>query len=294
MREGFLRPFGPSLLCCILMGCQATESVANLQSTPASNPAQFSIPEGAPGSGKSKATPSATWIDARKVGPGVTEPGTRINIGPPNTYDWDSVRTDTRAWRFTCRPFKCAEQSAVYVTAETNFSGRPDKSYLEKYLKEKIPKDIRDQNSRSLIESNGQVGYALLSSRISQIKGFPAIVVEARKSSGGSSDSIIRSYIFATYAVIRVDSISLQATVARLYSDAVLSGLEIMDKPAAEGHAKVVSGPHLVVLDGAAGSMPVFSANSIPPADRNVQPRATIRAGQSTRPLNPSDPMSRR
>jgi hypothetical protein len=158
-------------------------------------------------------------------------------------------------------------------------------------MREIIPKEIRDQNVRSLSASNGQVGFELLNSRISEVKGFPAIVIEARKRSGTSSDSIIRSYIFTTYALIRVDSISSQAQVARTYSTAVISGLDIRDLPA---QGAITIGPHLVVLDGAAAAMSIFSADAIPPADRNVAPRVSLIGGRPTGPYVPSDPTSRR
>jgi hypothetical protein len=290
MRKHFVVYLGAFLSSGILAGCQATEP-ASLQPVAGGSLVQGSVSENSSQRVESRLGTTVAIADARKIGPGATEPGTRITVSPPNLNDWDSVRTETRAWRFTCKPFRCADQTAVYVTAETNTNGRLGRAQLEKYMRETIPKEIRDQNIRSLSASNGQVSFELLNSRISEIKGFPAIVIEVRKRSGASSDSIIRSYIFTTYALIRVDSISSQAQVARNYSTAVISGFDIMDLPA---QGAIIVGPHLVVLDGSAAAMSIFSAEAIPPADRNVSPQVSLRGGRPSGPYIPSDPTSRR
>ena len=156
--------------------------------------------------------------------------GTRTVVQAPDKEKWLARRVGARTLIFTCKPLACAEASVVVAaTAPSPTVRSPDPQALERLAKVGLPSLIEAQNVSLSANSDGYQKIEKLSSRVTAVRGFPAIVVDTRESGTGRPVFKVRFVVFAGAALIDVQSISRSRDLARRNGEDFINGFVIED-----------------------------------------------------------------
>lgn len=167
-------------------------------------------------------------------GPGV--PGTRVTIKNPNPEKWTFTQSAAQvktsgllAW--SCKPLACsAERSAVVGTFGKSPTRTPDKEALARAAK-LLAVQTKAQDMVMEAASEGDERITPLTNGVTEVRGYPAIMAEAKKTTRGKTDYIYRSDIFVGLTMVRLISVSSVRAEAKRHFDEFAEAMEILDVP---------------------------------------------------------------
>ena len=163
------------------------------------------------------------------VGP--EHPGTRVRYKSPDPQKWIGGQSlgDKRA-TFRCRPLACPELSIVSIRTSASPTRSPDPQALQKFAQESAQREMTKAEEASAEGGNRVRDLSLLSTRVANVKNFPAVHWEYQGSSADNKTVyIVRKMMFAGNSAIDIISSSLGLEVARRNSNDFVGVLEIED-----------------------------------------------------------------
>jgi hypothetical protein len=162
------------------------------------------------------------------------KPGTRITIRNPNVQKWAAARqtgqpSPTKVSVWVCRPLACASGNAMVGTElGTSPTRNPDRKALEKAA-HLLAVQTRSQDMMMDAASEGDDRIAPLSSKVTDIRGYPAIIAESKRTSRGKASFIVRGELFIGLARVRLVAASSDRADAKRYFDEFVAAMEIVD-----------------------------------------------------------------
>ena len=163
------------------------------------------------------------------VGP--ENPGTRVRGKAPDPQKWvGSQNFGDKRWVYRCRPLACPELSIVTIRTAQSPTRSPDPQALHKFAQENAEREMTQAEQASTEGGNRVRDLSLLSTRVANVKNFPAVHWEYRGSSADNKTVyIVRKMVFAGNSVIDVISSSLGLEVARRNSNDFVAVMEVED-----------------------------------------------------------------
>jgi hypothetical protein len=160
-------------------------------------------------------------------------PGTWIKLVNPNPSKWAGTAGRIRGQAlpisiFACKPLACAGAASVAVQIGDSPTRHPDKTALEKAAK-LLPTQAKAQDLMMEAASDGDERIASLSSAVTQIRGYPAIVAENKRTSRGKAQFIFRGDLFIGQALVKIVSASSTRSEARRNFDEFTGVMDIVD-----------------------------------------------------------------
>jgi hypothetical protein len=196
------------------------------------------------------------------LGPGMSMPGTRVTLKSPNAEKWAVTQTAAQAKAnnmqvWACKPLACAaERSVVAGTFGKSPTRNPDKEALARAAR-LLAVQTRAQDLVMDAASEGEERITPLASGVTEIRGYPAITAESKKTYGrGKTDYIYRGDVFVGLTMVRLISISSTRAEAKRNFDEFAEAMEILDVPPPASNTAPPAGP--AALSG-------NEANSAPP-----------------------------
>jgi hypothetical protein len=181
-------------------------------------------------------------------------PGTKITVRNPNDAKWMAIRPagqtkTTNMMMWVCRPLACASgQAAVGAQNSPSPTRHPDRKALEKAAK-LLAVQTRAQDMMAEAASEGDERIAALSSRVTDVRGYPAIIAESKRTSRGKASFVIRGELFIGLFRVRLISTSSDRAEAKRNFDEFAEAMEIVDvEPGQPGPAPELPPPS--ALDG--------------------------------------------
>ena len=162
-------------------------------------------------------------------------PGTKITVRNPNNAKWVAIRpanqpkTATNMMMWVCRPLACASgQAAVGAQNSPSPTRHPDRKALEKAAK-LLAVQTRAQDMMAEAASEGDERITALSSRVTDVRGYPAIIAESKRTSSGKASFVIRGELFIGLFRVRLISTSSDRAEAKRNFDEFADAMEIVD-----------------------------------------------------------------
>jgi hypothetical protein len=171
------------------------------------------------------------------------KPGTRITLRNPNDAKWMAVRqagqpkaTSMTMW--LCRPLACASgQAAVGAQNSPSPTRHPDRKALEKAAS-LLAVQTRAQDMMMEAASEGDERITALSSKVTDVRGYPAIIAESKRTNRGKANFVMRGELFIGLFRVRLVSTSSDRAEAKRNFDEFAAAMEIVDvEPAQPGQA---------------------------------------------------------
>jgi len=180
-------------------------------------------------------------------------PGTRITVRNPNNAKWMAVQAPgqskgTPMW--ICRPLACASgRAAVAAQNGPSPTRYPDRKALEKAAS-LLAVQTRAQDMMMEAASEGDERVTALSSRVADVRGYPAIIAESKRTNRGKASFLLRGELFIGLIRVRLISSSTDRAEAKRNFDEFVAAMEIVDvEPGQPGQAPDAPAP--AVLDSA-------------------------------------------
>jgi hypothetical protein len=160
-------------------------------------------------------------------------PGTSIKVANPNPQKWNNPvqpsgpRTaNTRV--YVCKPLACAGAAAVGILTGASPTRHPDRAALEKAAK-LLPTQAKAQDMMMEAASEGDERQMSLSSKVTEARGYPAIVAEVKRTTRGKARYIMRGDLFIGTMLVKVISISTTREEAKRNFDEFVNVMDIAD-----------------------------------------------------------------
>jgi hypothetical protein len=161
-------------------------------------------------------------------------PGTKITLRNPNDSKWMAVRPagqqkTTNMLFWVCRPLACASgEAAVGAQNSPSPTRHPDRKALDKAAK-LLAVQTRAQDMMAEAASEGDERITALSSRVTDVRGYPAIVAESKRTSRGKASFVMRGELFIGLFRVRLISTSADRAEAKRNFDEFTAAMEIVD-----------------------------------------------------------------
>jgi hypothetical protein len=159
-------------------------------------------------------------------------PGTKITVRNPNTAKWMAVQMPgqpkgTPMW--VCRPLACGSgRAAVAAESSPSPTRSPDRKALEKAAN-LLAVQTRAQDMMMDAASEGDERVAPLSSRVTDIRGYPAIIAESKRTNRGKASFVMRGELFVGLIKVRLVSSSGERAEAKRNFEEFVAAMEILD-----------------------------------------------------------------
>lgn len=161
--------------------------------------------------------------------PSADNPGTSVRITNADPTKWDGRRISAaRASIFACRPLACADRALVLVQTLRAPTRDPDPKALEKAAK-MLPAQTRAQNAILEVASDGNESVEALSSKVTKLKGFPAVLAESKRHGRGKPIYTTTGHVFAGYTHVKIVSESIDREQAKRHFEDFLAAIAIED-----------------------------------------------------------------
>jgi hypothetical protein len=188
---------------------------------------------------------------------------TSVRIQNPNPSKWTAVRLTNQprtnnelGW--LCKPLACAGKAYVVAQLAQSPTRHPDRKALEKAAK-LLATQTKAQDMMMEAVSEGDERVTPVSSRVTEIRGYPAILAESKRTSNGKQSYVLRGHLFVGQALVRLVSASTDREEAKRHFDSFVTAMEITDvTPSAPPPAQAPSAP--VALDEATPPAPAATA----------------------------------
>lgn len=165
------------------------------------------------------------------VVPTAERPGTSIKVSNPNVGKWTVFQPTQRrsnARFYACKPMACAADAMVAINTAPSPTRNPDRIALEKAAK-LLPAQARAQDIMMEAASEGDERQVSLSSKVTEMRGYPAIIAEVKRTTRGKVRYIMRGDLFVGNILIKVVSISSTREEAKRNFDEFVVAMEIVD-----------------------------------------------------------------
>lgn len=136
----------------------------------------------------SAATQSPLFAQSEPPKPGaapaapVPAGGIRVTVRPPVDWVKRELRTgNVMTQVYVCKALACFNPSSVSVKSVPTLARHPDPRALEALAKTTLPKMILAQSASQMILSDGKIVTKILSSKVTELAGYPAIIMETSK-----------------------------------------------------------------------------------------------------------------
>src|SRR6185436_1952004 len=106
----------------------------------------------------------------------------------------------------------------------------PDRTALEKMAKF-MPAQARAQDAMMEVASDGEDRITPLSSKVTEVRGYPAILSETKRTSRGKVRYNLRGDLFVGTMMVRVLVMAPDLKSARQHFDSFVAALDIVDVP---------------------------------------------------------------
>jgi len=174
--------------------------------------------------------------------PSPDRPGTRITLNNPDPNKWAAAarranvpppRPGQVAQVWVCRPLACAGNAVVGIQSQPSPTRHPDRAALEKMAKF-LPAQARAQDVMMEAASDGEERMTPLSSKVTEVRGYPAIMAETKRTSKSKVSFSLRGELFVGTMLVHVVSLSTDRAEARKHFDSFVGAIEILDVPPAD------------------------------------------------------------
>jgi hypothetical protein len=158
-------------------------------------------------------------------------PGTNIKFSNPNPQKWNNSVSPVRNANvriFVCKPLACSGAAAVALQMTRSPTRHPDRTALEKAAK-LLPTQAKAQDMMMEAASEGDERQTSLSSKVTEARGYPAIVAEVKRTSRGKASYVMRGDLFIGMALVKVVSHSTTREEAKRNFDEFVNMMEITD-----------------------------------------------------------------
>jgi hypothetical protein len=179
---------------------------------------------------------------------------TEITVRNPNNAKWMAVRPPgqpktANMMLWVCRPLACASgQAAIGAQSSPSPTRNPDRKALEKAAR-LLAVQTRAQDMMAEAASEGDERITALSSRVTDVRGYPAIIAESKRTSRGKASFVMRGELFIGLSRVRLISTSSDRAEARRNFDEFAEAMEIVDvEPGQSGQP--LESPAPAALDG--------------------------------------------
>jgi hypothetical protein len=157
-------------------------------------------------------------------------PGTtRVKIKNPDPAKWSGSSSffNSSTGEFICRPLACPVPSKVTASISSSPTRNPDRQALAK-LASQIPEAMSQANAKA-----AGTGRKLerISSGTTTIRGYPAIVQEARVDGEKGALYLSKATMFVKSALVSFSSYSKSLEVARRNRSAFVQAMVVEDTP---------------------------------------------------------------
>jgi hypothetical protein len=181
--------------------------------------------------------------------PSAERPGTRIGITNPNPAKWNNPialgprNASHNARIFICKPLACAGAAGVALQTRPSPTRHPDRAALEKAAK-LLPTQAKAQDLMMEAASEGDERQTSLSAKVTEARGYPAIVAEVKRTSRGKASYVMRGDLFVGLMLVKIVSQSTTRDEAKRNFDEFVNMLEIIDhEPPAPGTVRADAAP---------------------------------------------------
>jgi len=159
--------------------------------------------------------------------------GTRVKVTNPNPTRWIVVPTPARyrvlgVTIFACRPLACAGSATVIFGSHRSPTRDPDRHALEKAAK-LLPTQAKAKDLVMDAASDGEERLTSLSSKVTKVRGYPAIIAETKRTSHRKVTYIYQGHLFIGDRLVKMGSISSRRDEAKRNFNEFVAVLSIED-----------------------------------------------------------------
>ena len=178
---------------------------------------------------------------------------TNVRIANPDPGKWAGFQPRLQAQTskiaaWVCRPMACSGK-AVVVSQLTNSPTRhPDRKALEKAAK-LLATQTKAQDMMMEAASEGDERVTPISSRVTEVRSYPAIVAESKRTSSGKHSYVYRGDLFVGTLLVRLVSSAPDRDEAKRHFDSFATAMEISDVEPSAPSAPAEAPPGPVALD---------------------------------------------
>jgi hypothetical protein len=193
--------------------------------------------------------------------PSPERPGTALDLRNPDPAKWAGRSLPhLHASVWSCRPLACADGAVVVIQTTRAPTRDPDPRALQKLAKI-LPAQTQAHNAVLEIASDGNESIQTLSSRVTKLKGYPAILTETKRLGRGKPTYTITGHIFVGMIHAKLISQSVEHADAKRHFDDFLAVMAVEDY--APGAAQAAS-----AMDGGSSGPPAPQASASAPGAR--------------------------
>jgi hypothetical protein len=159
--------------------------------------------------------------------------GTRVTVKNPDPAKWAGKNGffNKSTGEYTCRPLACSDAAKVTVSLSNSPTRAPDPQALAK-LAAKIPESVAQANANNASSMTPGRKIERVSSGVTTLRGYPAIVQEVRAVGGEKGPVyLVKASIFAKSALVNISSVSSSPELARRYRELFVKAMEVEDTP---------------------------------------------------------------
>lgn len=177
---------------------------------------------------KLDAAPKPGFPSPAPVPPG----GIRVTVRAP--VDW--VKKELRVGNantqlYICKALACFNPATVSVKSVPTLARHPDPRALEALAKTTLPKMILAQSASQMILSDGKIVTKILSSKVTQLAGYPAIIMETTKTGLAKPEFHAIGLIFAGPIMLIIASQSTVLADAEAHLNTFVSLITFTEGP---------------------------------------------------------------
>jgi hypothetical protein len=245
-----IKPFAVGAVALALAGCLATGQTDSPRPEAAAPPSLEH-----PGTRITPRNPDPNkWVLAPQ-GPNANQQAAQAVAANAQTAQSGGANPQNNArviW-WVCRPMACADRAFVGIQMQQSPTRHPDRKALEKSAKV-LSTQIKAQDMVAEAASEGDQRFTPLSTRVTELRGYPAIMAEVKQTSRGKANYRVRGDIFIGNALVKILAQSGDLKEARRYFDSFLTAIEILDVERPPAEPSQPSAP--VALDNPAATSP--------------------------------------
>jgi hypothetical protein len=177
--------------------------------------------------------------------PTAQRPGTSVTLRNPDPDKWVVARLPTNAQQpqqrpnngqissvWVCRQLACPGETMVGIGTGPSPTRHPDRTALEKMAKF-MPAQARAQDAMMEVASDGEDRITPLSSKVTEVRSYPAILSETKRMSRGKVRYNLRGDLFVGTMMVRVLVMAPDLKSAKQHFDSFVDALDIVDVPPA-------------------------------------------------------------
>jgi hypothetical protein len=190
----------------------------------------------------------AACAPTREIAPGVTavaagqqaEPGTvRFSLAGIDDAKWTAsvqqgAPDGSVRYGFTCKVLTCPEPAVVVLTTRRSPDERPNPRALEKFAKESLPKLTQAESLRLQVRSDNKAKAETLSSAVTRVQDYPAILNETKITIADRQRFITTSTVFAGKLLVGIRAEAGDRATARIAVDDFAKAFKVEEGPPAQ------------------------------------------------------------